>query len=127
MAVTNNGQSKQSIMLIDPVSETVLHEAEIEKSWYGLAFSSDESRLYASGGNDNMIVIYSINNSKLEKTDSIVLGKPWPVKISPTGLAIDDEAKKLFIATKEDSALYIVDLTSKIFKKLPLGHEAKNY
>jgi YVTN family beta-propeller protein len=124
MAVTNNGQSKQSIMLIDPVSETVLHEAEIKKSWYGLAFNSDETRLYASGGNDNMIVIYSINNSKLQKTDSIVLGKPWPVKISPTGLAIDDEAKKLFIATKEDSALYIVDLTSKKFKKLSLGHEA---
>src|SRR3989337_2244563 len=58
MAVTNNGQSTQSIMLIDPVSETVLHEAEIKKSWYGLAFNSDETRLYASGGNANMIVVY---------------------------------------------------------------------
>lgn len=124
MAVTNNGQSKQSITLIDPASETVLHEVEIKKSWYGLAFNSDETRLYASGGNDNMIVIYTISNSKLQKTDSIVLGKPWPVKISPTGLTIDDDAKKLFVATKEDSALYIVDLTSKLFKKLPLGHEA---
>ncbi len=124
MAVTNNGQSTQSITLIDPASEKVLHEVEIKKSWYGLAFNDDETLLYASGGNDNMIVIYSIINSKLQKTDSIVLGKAWPVKISPTGLALDDGAKKLFVATKEDSALYIVDLTSKAFTKLPLGHEA---
>ncbi len=124
IAVTNNGQSKQSIMLLDPVSESIIDSVEIKKSWYGLAFSEDESRLYASGGNDNMIVVYTIENGKLNRSDSIVLGKPWPVKISPTGIAVDDKAKKLYIATKEDNALYIVDLTTKSFKKIPLGNEA---
>ena len=124
MAVTNNGQGKQTITLIDPASEKVVDEVVIKKSWYGLVFNKEENRLYASGGNDNMIVIYAINNSKLQKTDSIVLGKPWPVKISPTGLALDDEAGKLFIATKEDSSLYVVDISSKQFTKLSLGHEA---
>jgi len=124
MAVTNNGQGKQTITLVDPVSEKVLDEAEIKKSWYGLVFNKEENRLYASGGNDNMIVVYSINNSRLEKSDSIVLGKPWPVKISPTGLALDDATGKLFIATKEDSALYVADIVSKQFTKLNLGHEA---
>ena len=97
---------------------------EINKSWYGLVFNNEENRLYASGGNDNRILIYSINNSKLEKTDSIVLGKPWPVKISPTGLALDEEHGKLFIATKEDSSLYVADIELKQFTKLHLGHEA---
>jgi YVTN family beta-propeller protein len=124
MAVTNNGQSKQTITLIDPASEKILDEVEINKSWYGLVFNKEENRLYASGGNDNMIVIYSISNSKLEKTDSIVLGKPWPVKISPTGLALNDATGKLFIATKEDSSLYVADIKSKQFTKLNLGHEA---
>jgi DNA-binding beta-propeller fold protein YncE len=124
MAATNNGQGKQSITLIDPASEKILDEVEIKKSWYGLVFNKEESKLYASGGNDNMIVIYSINNSKLEKTDSIVLGKPWPVKISPTGIALDDEAKKLFIATKEDSALYVADISTKNISRMALGHEA---
>lgn len=124
MAVTNNGQSKQTITLLDPVSEKILDEVEINKSWYGLVFNKEENRLFASGGNDNMIVIYSINNSKLEKSDSIVLGKPWPVKISPTGLALDEEHGKLFIATKEDSSLYVADIASKQFTKLNLGHEA---
>lgn len=124
MAVTNNGQGKQTITLIDPSSEKILDETEIRKSWYGLTFNKDETRLYVSGGNDNMIVIYQVDHSRLERSDSIVLGKPWPVKISPTGLTIDDEAGKLFVATKEDSALYIADISSKQVKKIALGHEA---
>ena len=124
MAVSNNGQSKQTITLIDPSNEKILDEVEIQKSWYGLVFNKDGTRLYASGGNDNKIIIYNTANQKLEKSDSIVLGKPWPVRISPTGLAIDDEANKLFIATKEDSMLYVANLKDKSFQKILLGHEA---
>lgn len=124
MAVTNNGQSTQSITLINSADEKVLDEVEINKSWYGLTFSKDETKLYASGGNDNMIIIYNVSSGTLEKTDSIVLGKPWPIKISPTGLAIDDTRNKLFIATKEDSTLYVADLKTKAFDKIALGHEA---
>ena len=124
MAVTNNGQGKQTLTLIDPTGEKILDEVEIRKSWYGLAFNRDETRLFASGGNDNMILIYAIQAATLKKIDSIVLGKPWPVRISPTGFALDDEAGKLFIATKEDSALYIADIFSKQSIRIPLGHEA---
>ena len=124
MAVTNNGHGKQTITLIDPMTETILDEVEIKKSWYGLVFNKEENRLYASGGNDNMILVYTINDLTLQKSDSIVLGKPWPNKISPTGLAIDDEAGMLFIATKEDSALYVADLSTKQSTKVALGHEA---
>src|SRR6202044_1421799 len=53
MAVTNNGQSTQSVQLIDPENEKVLDEKEVKRSWYGIAFSPDEKHLYASGGYDN--------------------------------------------------------------------------
>lgn len=124
IAVTNNGQSKQTIQLIDPATESILDEVEISKSWYGLEFNSDDSRLYASGGNDNMIVIYNTSQAKLQKVDSIVIGKPWPVKISLTGLALDDAGGKLFVTTKENNSLYTVDLKTKSFTQLKLGHEA---
>ena len=124
MAVTNNGQSRQTIQLLEASSEKILDEAEIKKSWYGLTFSADESKLYVSGGNDNMIVIYNTRDSRLEKVDSIVLGKPWPVKISPTGIALDDAGGKLYVTTKEDNSLYTIVLRSKAFKRLPLEHEA---
>src|SRR5882757_8626775 len=37
MAVTNNGQSTQSVQLIDPRGEKILDQKEVKKSWYGLA------------------------------------------------------------------------------------------
>ena len=125
MAVTNNGQSVQSLQLIDTRTEKILDNEIIPVSWYGLKFSSDEKFLYASGGNDNIILKYAIINNKLQLNDTIRLGKKWPVKISPTGIEIDDAAKLLYVVTKENNSLYVVDLTSKqIMKELPLGKEA---
>jgi YVTN family beta-propeller protein len=125
VAVTNNGQSVQSIQLIDTKTEKELDNVLIPKSWYGLKFSNDENFLYASGGNDNMILKYAIRNNKLILADSIVLGKPWPEKISPAGLEIDDRANLLYTVTKENNSLYIIDLAGKknIFQ-LALGAEA---
>lgn len=119
MAVTNNGQGTQSIQLIDPVTEKILDTKIIERSWYGLAFSSDEKKLYASGGHNNRIEIFSIENKKLNLVDSIVLGKKWPNKISPAGIAIDHAKQWMYIVTRENNQLYIVDLATKqiLFKQ----------
>ena len=113
IAVTNNGQSVQSIQLIDPAREKQLDVVEIPKSWYGLKFSPDEKFLYASGGNDNRILKYSIVKNKLILTDSILLGKKWPEKISPAGIELDATGKTMFVVTKENNSLYVLDLASK--------------
>src|SRR5918995_501378 len=60
LAATNNGQSVQSIQLIDTKTEKILHSVIVPKSWYGLKFTADEKFLYASGGNDNWILKYAI-------------------------------------------------------------------
>ncbi|MEJ7673455.1 MAG: hypothetical protein WKF59_12265 [Chitinophagaceae bacterium] len=66
--------------------------------------------LYASGGNDNWIFKYAIINNKLQLKDSIILGKKWPEKISPAGIEIDDAAKIMYVVTKENNSLYVIDL-----------------
>ncbi|UOG77590.1 beta-propeller fold lactonase family protein (plasmid) [Hymenobacter tibetensis] len=126
LAVTNNGQSKQRIQLIDPKAGTLLDQQTIRKSWYGLQFSADGKKLYASGGNDNLIIAYSIVNRKLASADTLRLGQAWPKeKISPTGIALDDARNRLYTVTKEDNSLYVVDLKTKAtLKKVSLGHEA---
>ena len=65
MAVTNNGQGKQTLQLIDLIHEKVVDEISIAKSWLGLKFSADEKFLYASGGNDNWILKYALIKNKL--------------------------------------------------------------
>ncbi|MES2880725.1 MAG: bifunctional YncE family protein/alkaline phosphatase family protein [Bacteroidota bacterium] len=113
LAVTNNGQSVQSIQLFDVQKELPLHTVVVPKAWYGLTFSSDSKFLYASGGNDNWILQFRVAGNKLQLQDSIKLGGKWPVKISPSGIAIDNANKRLYVVTKENNSLYIVDLTTK--------------
>jgi YVTN family beta-propeller protein len=123
LAVTNNGQSTQSITLIDAATETVLDDEIIEKSWLGLAFSPDEKYLYASAGNDNKINIYKIENNQLQKDGEIILDKPWPVKVSPAGLCATENY--IFVVAKDNNTLYQLDIASKsILKKIPLAAEA---
>ena len=126
MAVTNNGQSRQSIQLIDPQMEKILHDQTIGKSWYGLKFSADEKKLYASGANDNIVLVYPIENRKLGKADTIVLGKAWPAeKIGPTGIEVDDLRNRLYTVTKENNSLYVFDLkTKELLSRIGLGSEA---
>jgi len=140
LAVTNNGQSTQSIQLIDVLREKVLDSVTIRKSWLGLKFSDHDRALYASGGNDNCILKYTIANPGrngfpgagaagtgrhwLVLTDSIFLGKKWPEKISPAGLDIDERRHLLYVVTKENNSLYIVDLVTRaVIQRLDLGGE----
>lgn len=122
IAVTNNGQSTQSVQLINAKTEQVLDEKIVKKSWYGLAFTKDEKHLYVSGGNDNLILNFSIQNNKFVTADTIKLGETWPKgKISPAGIAVNKANNKLFTVTKEDSCLYIVNPVEKrIIKKIQL-------
>ncbi|HSB91588.1 MAG TPA: bifunctional YncE family protein/alkaline phosphatase family protein, partial [Flavitalea sp.] len=113
LAVTNNGQSIQSIQLIDTKTEKVSHTLVVPSLWYGLKFTGDEKFIYASGGNSNLILKYGIVKDTLQLLDSISLGKKWPNLISPTGLDIDDATSLLYVVTKENNSLYTINLKSK--------------
>jgi len=124
-AVTNNGQSTQQIQLIDIKAAKVVDSLIIEKSFYGLQFSADEKKLYASGGHDNRIMVYAVEAGKLQKSDIITLGKPWPNRIGPSGLALDESRGKMYVVTREDKQLYVVDLKTKaVVSKYGLDAEA---
>lgn len=124
-AVTNNGQSIQAIQLIDITSEKVIDQVEIEKSWYGICFTADERFLYVSGGHDNRILKYEISNQQLKRVDSISLDRPWPVRVGPAGIALDESSGIMYVVTREDKMLYAVDLkTKKVLNKYGLDAEA---
>jgi len=122
MAVTNNGQSTQSVQLIDPHTEKLLDTKVLGKSWYGLVFSNDEKQLYVSAGYDNCILDFHLHDNKLGNPDTIKLGLPWPKQIiCPTGLAVNKNNSRLYAVTKNDSCLYIIDPSSKaIVKKVKM-------
>lgn len=129
-AVTNNGQSTQTIQLIDAKSDKELDKVVVAKSWLGLAFSEDDKYLYASGGDDNWVLRYAIKNNKLFLSDTFQLGAPFVKKritrpISPAGLAIDDKKGVLYVVTKQNNSLYVFDTKSrKLLNTIKLDSEA---
>lgn len=124
LAVTNNGQSKQSLQLIDARKGRLLHSLEIPIAWLGLAFAGDSRTLYVSGGNSNAILRYTVDKGKLTLRDTLALGKPWPARISPAGLCVDDRRGLLYVVTKENHSLYVLDTRTKaILHRDSIGRE----
>jgi len=125
MAVTNNGEGRQSLQLIDPEKFEVLDDITIPKSWYGLKFSNNGKSLYASAGNDNAILQYQIKNDKLILSDTCYLSNNKKENISPAGFDIDEKTNHLYVVTKEDNSLYILNIhTKEVEKKVSLLSEA---
>ena len=123
-AITNNGESDQTIQLVDIGREVILDSIIIRKAWLGLTFSDDGKYLYASGGNDNIIVRYAVLNNRLSVDDSISIGKAWPEEISVAGIALDDARNRMYVVTKENNSLYVLDTRSKkVVSKHPLDGE----
>ena len=126
LAVTNNGNGRQTIDLIDLKENKVSSSVTIGKAWLGLAFSKKNHYLYASGGNDDLLIRYILNGDRLINKDTLILGRPWPAdKISPAGLALDEANDRIYVVTKEDNALYVGSTTTlKLVSKLQLSAEA---
>ncbi|RVU25578.1 hypothetical protein EOJ36_03940 [Sandaracinomonas limnophila] len=113
IAVTNNGQSIQSLQLIDVATKQVLDSKELPKSWYGLKFGSDNKTIYASGGNDNCILTFTVQNNQLVEGEKINLSTDPKAIISPAGIELDAETGKLYVVTKDNNSLYVVNTKTK--------------
>ncbi|MFZ1978793.1 MAG: glutaminyl-peptide cyclotransferase [Bacteroidota bacterium] len=124
IAVTNNGQGTQSIQLIDIAAGKITDTKEVRVAWLGLAWSGNSKTLYASGGNGNYVMRFDVHSKKFCFRDSIVLGKPWPEKISIAGMALDDSRHILYTVTKENNSLYVIDVKEKkVLNRFPLDGE----
>lgn len=121
IAITNNGQSTQSIQLVDVQSEKLLSTITIAKAWVGIKFSPDGKLVYASGSNNNNVLVYSTEGDKLTAVDTIQIGKPLPNRMWVAGIELDKTGQTLFAVTKDDSTLHVVDVkTGEVQKRIKL-------
>ena len=114
LLVTNNGTGAQSISIIDVPTWKTVKTIPVAKSWLGLHLYEQGRRFLLSGANDNRVDMFTFENGTAVRTDSIVLGAPWPQeKIWVTGLDVDEKAGIVYIAAKENSSLYVADLATR--------------
>ena len=126
LAVTNNGQSTQSITLLDAHTEQILDTAKVAKAYLGLAFSDDETRLYASGGNDNKILVYRIENQKPDARRAHCAGQTLARTNFAHGLvsSMMPETESTSSLKKIARCIYADTKTRQILHKLNLGAAA---
>ncbi len=126
LAVTNNGNGRQTIDLIDLRQQKLIASVPVHAAWLGLCFAKNHPYLYASGGNDDIVIRYQLSRDTLLAKDTLTLGLPWPKeKISPGGLTLDEAHDRLYVVTKENNSLYVCDIrTMKIITRIPLSAEA---
>jgi YVTN family beta-propeller protein len=131
LLVSNDGQSTQSLMVVDARDGRVLQTfpyAAPEALYIGLTFSPDGRRAYASAGGNNKIRVYAVDGQRLTEGSPIALpavgadGKP--VNLYPAGLTIDAAGDTLWVANNLGGSVARVDLSAHppAVTLVPVGH-----
>ena len=122
---SNSGTKENSISVVDLETEKEIQRIDVNKTWRGIAFNDDDTKLYVSGANNNLIYVYDFNSGHLTLSDSIIVGKPFPDdKISIAGLDYLPGKNILLAVSRMSNSLYIIDLSDKqIIKKLKFEGE----
>jgi YVTN family beta-propeller protein len=125
LAVAHAGVGLQYVQLFDAKTGAPLDSLTVNKLWYGLVFSADSKRLYASAGTDNSVEVFRLANHKLVRDSVIRLGKPMKNNdVFAAGLALDAVHNRLFACTMGDSMLHVVNLkTQKVEQHIALPNE----
>ncbi len=112
-AIVNSGEGKQTISLVDINTERVVQTLPIKKTWMGVCFNKQGSRMYVSAGNDNGIHEYALEHDSASYLRTLQLGKEYPEQdISPAGIAMNSEGSILYVATKGNNSLYKIEVSS---------------
>jgi YVTN family beta-propeller protein len=131
LLVSNDGQSVQSITVIDrqtgEVRQTLPYAAP-EALFVGLAFSPDGKQAFASAGGNNKIRVYSVADQQLTEMASIPIPTPpgedgKPTNPYPAGLAVAPDGSRLYVVDNLTDSLSIVDLASQsVTATVQVGH-----
>jgi YVTN family beta-propeller protein len=140
LAVTNDGASTQSVMIVNRTGSTVVQEIDYNAPagvYVGIAYSPDGSKLYASAGgtvftvggtSSNGVRVYNVDpvTGKLTETNPLLIPMPVgttgkPINLFTAGLALSADGKTLYVADNLGNALSVIDLTSGAATTLPVG------
>ena len=119
--ITHNGVGEHTLQLYSISDQKITDTLAMDKAWLGLVFSPDSKTVYAAGGDNNQLVVASIEGDKLQR-NGVILLDTVAKKIAPTGLAL--AGNMLYVGTREDHSIYRINTqTKKVEQKLFIGTE----
>ncbi|MEP6730136.1 MAG: bifunctional YncE family protein/alkaline phosphatase family protein [bacterium] len=121
-----NGWRDEGIQVVERASGKVLQTVKLPAAFLGLVFSADGRKLFASGGNTDVIYVFEWANGAATLRDSIVLQARATPKANgvryPSGLAVSPDGKRLYVAENLADSVAVIDLaTSRVLQRLATG------
>jgi DNA-binding beta-propeller fold protein YncE len=114
-AVVHAGFGQHEVRMIDLERREMISRALVPNAWVGAAFDASGSRLYVSGGADDLFYTFAVRNGKLDAPTTTVvrqdhhtteaLQKPWYV----SGIAVAPRSGKVYVACQNWPALLVWD------------------
>jgi DNA-binding beta-propeller fold protein YncE len=96
-AVLHSGYGLHEVRILEVKTGRAVSQAAIEESFYGLAWSSDGGRLFASGGGAEVIHAFEFKDGYLSAHRELVL-RPAKEQGIPGGLAVSADNAALYVA-----------------------------
>src|SRR4026209_1437885 len=94
-----HGWREQGVQVIDRGSGSIVQTIPQRAALLGLTFSPDGKKLYASGGNEDVVYSYNWTNGRAEPSDTFVLAvkQKWGTRY-PAGIAVSTDGRRLYVA-----------------------------
>ena len=123
MVVTHGGMSKPVLMLVDLKEHKVVQTVPVKDSWLGIVFHG--KTLYVSGGNQNCVYTFNLEDGKLTAGRTIQFAPPRISGYPPKGAyawaaGLDVNKNYLAVVFRGDSTLRYYNLKSKKIEKVRL-------
>jgi len=136
-AVMHSGSRETGLDLVDLDAGVLVQRVPLPEARIGVAWIEGGRTLAVSGGHANHVLLFPVREGRAGTPDTLRLGPPWsaggqypqgrrmdygPGAIVATGLAADESRGRLFVATRLDSAVAVLDLAGRrVVARLPVG------
>ena len=108
VVVSSCGYTDHFIALVDLNTEQVVDKHLIKSGWMGLTVSNDGKNVYASAGGKDQIVLFNIEDGKLNQTGEI----SFPSGTFPAGLCMEPDNNYLYVVGNHNNRFLQINLTT---------------
>jgi YVTN family beta-propeller protein len=125
--VVLGGWREQGIQVVDLKTRKVRQTLLQDGAFYGAAFAADGKALYVSGGNTDMLFIYSWKEGTATLAKKLELAKAKTADGTgtsyPAGVAVAPNGKFVYVAENVADRLAVVDVaTGEVVQRFPTDH-----
>ena len=116
--VATSGYNAHELTLVDLISEDIKQTHSVRQSWFGLAISSAQDKLWWSGGGSGALHVFDLKNGRLARADD---GDPSAdsssaadnVNTFRSGLALDGKRTVLYSLDINAGKLIAIDVSGR--------------